>query len=342
VAYWNFSDGVKLRRSFDGGQSFGSVIRIATRMDVWDTQDGSRFPGDFRVPSLNYLAVDPNSGTLYCIYFDTTDTQGGNHNVDLYFTKSQDQGTRWTTPRVINGEGPYVGDQFFPWIEVDAEGRLHVVYLDSRHTQQNDNTLHGMFDAYYAISVDGGDSFTEYRLTPASFDSYYSDSFMGDYLGLAVGGKYVYPCYLSTQNGDCDIFTHAITVTDNQPLMADIHTVPEAGGTVNLSLDAGMDNGGRNYLIVGGVSGTEPGFPLPGGLATLPINWDWFSDLEMSLLGTVFFQDFLGTLDEGGEAQAVFYFPGYPGSAGLVFSFAFCCNCPFDFASNAIEIEIVE
>ncbi len=215
VASWNFYDGVMLRRSFNGGLSFEAPIRIATRMDYWDTQGGDRFPGRFRVPALSYLAVDPNNGTLYCLFSDTTGWSGGNRNVDIYLTRSTDQGSNWTTPHVINGDADPAGDQFWCWLEVDQQGRLHTCYLDSRHTVQDDDALHGMFDAYYAISEDGGDSWTEYRLTSEPFDSYDaggSSQFLGDYMGLAVGGNRVYPCYVSTQNGNPDIFTNVITI----------------------------------------------------------------------------------------------------------------------------------
>jgi hypothetical protein len=126
-------------------------------------------------------------------------------------------------------------------------------------------------------------------------------------------------------------------------LWADADTIPEAGGTVNMSLSADEDNGGRNYLIVGGTSGTEPGYTLPGGRVTLPINWDWFSDLEMTLLNSSIFSDFMGTLDGDGKASAQLNVPTLPaGSAGLIMYYAYCCNSPFDFASNAVAIEVVD
>jgi hypothetical protein len=218
-----------LRRSFDGGLTFDPAITIATRMDPWDIYNTDRFPGNFRVPSLNGLAVDPNDGTLYCTYFDTTGWSGGNRNVDAYLTKSTDQGTSWSTPQVINGDASPAGDQLWPWIEVDEQSRIHVLYLDSRHTVQDDNDAHGMFDAYYALSVDGGASFTEHRLTATSFDSYYANGFMGDYLGLGVGGDYVYPCYPATHNGDCDIYTNVITVSSNQTVSASLACSPSLG-----------------------------------------------------------------------------------------------------------------
>jgi hypothetical protein len=177
---------------------------------------------------MTAFAVDQNDGTLYCVYFDSTNFAGGecpgasppncngDCNIDLYFTRSTDQGWTWTTPVVINGDGDPPGDQFWPWIEVDEHGNLHMVFLDSRHTPQADNVVNGMFDAYYAFSNDRGDTWQEFRLTPTSFDSNNDglnrpNQFLGDYLGLGRGKCEVYPCYLSTQNGDPDIYMHVVT-----------------------------------------------------------------------------------------------------------------------------------
>jgi len=214
VAYWDFGAGVKLKRSLDGGASFTDHT-IATRMDVWGTQDGSRFPGGFRVPSINYLDVDPNDGTLYAVYFDTSDIDPGpptRWNVDLYFTKSVDLGTSWSTPEVINQDGSPTGDQFFPWIEVSSNGRLDIVWLDSRNVDQPDGGpgSTAMLDAYYMYSTDSGDTWTEARLTPKTWSSD-GVSFIGDYLGMAVAGNRVYPVYIQMDpGGDQNIYTNVI------------------------------------------------------------------------------------------------------------------------------------
>ncbi|MCH8823797.1 MAG: hypothetical protein IH984_09855 [Planctomycetes bacterium] len=228
VAYWDLGTGMMLKRSLNGGASF--VTRtIATRMDVWPVQDGSRFPGQFRVPANCYLDVDDNTGVLYAVYFDTTNIVFGNANVDLYFTKSEDRGDTWTTPIVINQDAAIPGDQFFPWIEVDEEGRLHIVYIDSRNTVQDDDVLHGMFDVYYIFSEDGGDNWLEFRLTPKPWDSALAGNgtFIGDYLGLAAGGNRIYPIYLDTHNGDGDIYTNVIII----PVFADL----DGNGTVDIN-----------------------------------------------------------------------------------------------------------
>ncbi len=219
IAYWDFDDGVLMQRSFDGGTTISPPITIAQRLDVWGTQDGSRFPGLFRVPSLTYLAVDPNDGTLYCVYFDTTEVVGGQANVDLYFTRSIDRGDTWTTPRVINGDSDPPGDQFYPWLEVDANGRLHLLYFDTRHTPQLDDTASGMFDAYYATSANGGDTWIEARITPTSFTSSVATwpgftQFLGDFIGLSVSGDKILAVYPTTINGDLDIFAQSIQLND--------------------------------------------------------------------------------------------------------------------------------
>lgn len=212
VAYWDFGTGVNLWRSLDGGFNF-THHQIATRMDVWGTQETTRAPGNFRVPSLHYFDVDPNDGTLYAVFFDTTDVDPGpptRWNLDLYFTKSVDLGTFWTTPVVINEDSTPTGDQFFPWIEVDALGRIHVVYLDSRNVVQDDDSSPGFFDAYYTYSTDGGSSWTEARLTPNTWSSD-GVSFIGDYSGMAVAGNRVAPVYIQMGPGsNQDIYTNIV------------------------------------------------------------------------------------------------------------------------------------
>lgn len=219
ISFWDFDDGIFLQRSFDGGATLSAPIRIATRVDTWGTQDGSRFPGRFRVPPLAYLAIDPNNGTLFCVYFDTTALVADQANIDLYLTRSSDQGATWTTPQAINSDGSPPGDQFHPWLEVDARGRLHLLFYDSRHTVQNDDAIDGRFDVYYALSTDDGQSWQEQRLTAAPFSSaetawpgFPDEQFLGDFQGLAVAGNRVTAVYASTQNGDLDIFAQALSV----------------------------------------------------------------------------------------------------------------------------------
>ena len=60
---------------------------------------------------------------------------------------------------------------------------------------------------------------------------------------------------------------------DSAQLVSDVDQISEAaGGTANLTLDAGAAKANWKYLIFGGVTGTDPGTVLPSG-AVLPLNW---------------------------------------------------------------------
>lgn len=273
VSYWDFGNGHWLLKSTNGGLSFTGPFRIATRMDVWGTQDGSRFPGNFRVPAFNVLAVDPNNDNLYAIYPDTTSVSGGNAQVDLYFTKSTNGGTTWTTPVAIGFDGIQTGDQLFPFLECDDQGVLHLVFYDTQNTMQDDDDPDGFFDAYYASSDDEGASWKKTRLTQTPFNSINdgldrgSSQFIGDYSGVAYGGTRAYVCYLSTQNGDADVFVHAIDTDDGTPTLSN----PDPGtiGSSSSMTASGIDPGATvEFYAAKRTDGTKvipqcPGDPLP-------------------------------------------------------------------------------
>ena len=131
----------------------------------------------------------------------------------------------------------------------------------------------------------------------------------------------------------------AVVLHAAQPLSCDRPSLSASvGGAVSLALDAGAQNAGRSYVVFGSVTGTAPGLPLPGG-ATLPLNWDVFTDLALSLVNTPVFAAFAGTLDGAGRATATFDTLGpVPVATGLTLHFAYGLRSPWDFASNPVAV----
>jgi len=78
------------------------------------------------------------------------------------------------------------------------------------------------------------------------------------------------------------------------------------GGDLDLMLDLGSASGNRHYAILGSATGTAPGFALPGGMI-FPLYWDGLTDVIYNYFNTSFFQNFLGTLDGSGQAEARFH-----------------------------------
>jgi Tol biopolymer transport system component len=113
------------------------------------------------------------------------------------------------------------------------------------------------------------------------------------------------------------------------------------GGEVRFSLLAGLINSKREYLLLGSTSGTSPGYPLPGGYAVLPLNWDAFTAAICTGINLPVFSDFLGLLDITSRRQAFLNIPPLsPAFIGTEMHFAYTLGDPFDFVSNPVLIEI--
>ncbi len=84
----------------------------------------------------------------------------------------------------------------------------------------------------------------------------------------------------------------------------------KTGGAMNMGLDLGAANKGRVFIVLGSLSGSSPGIPLPGG-ARLPINFDSMTSLTLTLPGSAgIFPGTVGLLGTGGKAKASAIMPG--------------------------------
>jgi hypothetical protein len=117
-----------------------------------------------------------------------------------------------------------------------------------------------------------------------------------------------------------------------------------AGGNVGLILNAGPANGGRLYVLTGGLSGTSPGLPVAPGY-TLPLNYDGLVLLLLNVANSPLFGNSVGFLDPAGGSLAVFSAPPglLTGVAGQTIHFAgFALDAGFHFAftTNAVGLLI--
>jgi|GEM_PF-3350643 len=115
------------------------------------------------------------------------------------------------------------------------------------------------------------------------------------------------------------------------------------GGAAELVLHAGQSNADRFYVAFCGNSGTQPGTPLPGGLAVLPLNADPFTYTAIGLLNTPRFVGFAGKLNTMGVGFARFdtLGPLPVWAVGRTLVCAFGLGNPCDFASNPVLIDII-
>jgi len=116
-----------------------------------------------------------------------------------------------------------------------------------------------------------------------------------------------------------------------------------AGGVINFDLATFPCYAGRDYALLGSMSGTEPGFLLRNA-GLLPLNPDIFSYFIRNNFNSTWFAGFRGILDSDGNASAVLD-SGGPVPAimpvGTTLHFAFTTIYPFDVQSNAVSVTVV-
>lgn len=124
------------------------------------------------------------------------------------------------------------------------------------------------------------------------------------------------------------------------PLLLDAG-LSSARERIELTLTAGADRGLLPYVVLGSVSGTQPGLPLPGG-SILPIAPDVFTRATLATSGSASFTGFSGLLDARGRATAACPLPaGILGATGeLDFHFACVIGTSLELCTDSVRVEI--
>jgi len=148
--------GLALSKSTDGGRTWVSALAIPFSYDNATGGPASAYP---------QLAVAPN-GTLHIVY-NRNPTPAVAGASEVYERASYDGGKTWSEPRVLSDDDPKnFGGQFFPNIGIAPNGRIDVVWWDTRDMQGLRAT-----DAYYSYSVDDGRTWSRnQRVTDQSVD----------------------------------------------------------------------------------------------------------------------------------------------------------------------------
>jgi hypothetical protein len=193
---WAGPLGLVFDKSTDGGITWGVDKVITSIPGGWDFN----VPGIYRCNGLPITACDiSNSPYRGTIYVNWSDQRNGTNNTDVFLVKSTDGGNTWSQPKRVNQDNTQT-HQFFTWMTVDpATGYLYFVYYDRRNYTDNRT------DVYLARSTDGGETFTEFKISQSPFTPN-SSIFFGDYTGItALNGK-VYPIWTRLENNQRSVW----------------------------------------------------------------------------------------------------------------------------------------
>lgn len=221
--------------SSDGGATWGTAVRAINNIKGIRTIGVSQ---NMRTNSFPCMAVDlsnsPYRGTIYVVWTNTgvpgINTGSGS---SVYLVKSTDKGLTWSTPQRINSDSTAGKHHYFPWITCDqANGYLSIVFYDNRNCASNEA------EAWMAYSTNGGNTFTDLKVSDVAFTPapipMMATKYMGDYLAIdAYDGK-TYPCWTDTRSGHCLTYVSPIDIVVPQSIIEN---------TANILNDTAFGNG---------------------------------------------------------------------------------------------------
>jgi hypothetical protein len=208
VAWYSTSvPGTLVRISTDGGVNFGDAIIASTHTPPGAINCSGKFvlKENVRVFAFPHIAVDmtegPYKGYIYHVY---NANPPGADEADVFMTRSTDGGVTWSSgsPIRVNDDGT-TNDQFYCDVSVDDQGRVWVIWMDSR-----DDPANNLIWTYGTVSTDGGDSFMpNFRISNQSFDpavvkialSAPCEYYLGDYQGMS-GKRFTLPNFIGQVN----------------------------------------------------------------------------------------------------------------------------------------------
>jgi len=183
---WSFDEKIYFNRSKNQGKTWLPKNKIVARQPGGWTQD---IPGINRCNGLPVTLCDisggANNGT---IYINWTDQRRGANNTDVFVAKSTDGGETFSDPIKVNSDDGEA-QQFFTWMTIDqSTGHLYAVFYDRRN--YNDNRT----DVYLATSSDGGETWTDEKISEEAFTP--EDwVFFGDYTNITASNGKVRPIW---------------------------------------------------------------------------------------------------------------------------------------------------
>ncbi|SDW06363.1 sialidase family protein [Paenibacillus sp. PDC88] len=167
-----------VRRSFDGGVTFEPPVLVSTVSLVPTVLPVTGY--GFRVLTFASISTDrsigPNTEAVYAVWQDFRLGYS-----DIFMSKSTDLGGTWSAPVSITG-APAGSQNFFPSVDVDPlTGVVNIIYYS--------NQINGFnLDVYVARSINGGQTFTNTRITNVSFNPNGSSPtpvpLIGDYIDI--------------------------------------------------------------------------------------------------------------------------------------------------------------
>jgi hypothetical protein len=174
---WSGPAGIVFNRSTDAGLTWMKKdIFVCEQIGGWDYD----VEGIYRCNGMAITGCDiSNSPYRGNIYVNYSDQRNGAGDIDIFLAKSTDGGNTWDKPKRVNDDK--FGNnkqQFMSWMYVDPlSGAVNIIFYDRRNYDDTQT------DVFLARSIDGGNTFTNIKISESPFIPS-KRVFFGDYIGV--------------------------------------------------------------------------------------------------------------------------------------------------------------
>jgi len=198
---WAGPNGIVFNRSLDFGATW-----LLNEIAVDPMPNGWSFsiPGLDRANGMPITKCDNSGGTYNgTIYINWSDQRNGTNDTDIWLKKSTDGGNTWSNIKRVNND--IAGkQQFLSWMDIDQkDGTIYIVFYDRRN--YNDTRT----DVYLAYSTDGGDNFTNVKISETPFIPN-PNAFFGDYTNISSHNGIIRPIWTRLDGTTSSIWTAII------------------------------------------------------------------------------------------------------------------------------------
>jgi hypothetical protein len=138
-----------------------------------------------------------------------------------------------------------------------------------------------------------------------------------------------------------DVEMYSLVAGTEPELWRDVAVISlAAGGTSHLQVNLGAAQANRPYVLLAGISGTDPGFDW--GKTHVDLNYDLVTALFLKLLPVL--PGFLGTTDATGRATATLDLPPGldPGASGITLHLVAVTLAPTDHSTPPVAIHLAD
>ena len=200
---WAGPEGIVFNSSTDAGITWPDKnIFVCDQVGGWCYD----IEGIYRCNGMAVTGCDVSNGPYKgTIYINFSDRKNGESDVDVFLTKSTDGGSTWIKPKRVNDD-PFGNNrqQFMNWMYVDpVTGAVNILFYDRRNYDDTRT------DVYLARSTDGGEHFTNLKISETPFIPS-KRVFFGDYLGVCSYDDFVAAIWMRMDSGTTSIWYSGI------------------------------------------------------------------------------------------------------------------------------------